>query len=202
MRRAVLWARRRPYASAMIAGMTLLFALGFAGILWQWCAAVAAQRATEVALYENRIALADRELSAGEPGRAIDLLDECDPAYPGLGVVPPAGPPPIRRGGTRRLECRHRRRGLSSRRHDPGDRSWEKGITIWEAGTRAETACKSSTAHNLDVTSLAFSSDGRLMVFDELRRGGEGLGYRPVGGPARAPGPAGGSSLGRRDPSR
>ena len=44
---------------------------------------MAARRATEVALYENRIALADREFSAGEPGRAIDLLDECAPSLRG-----------------------------------------------------------------------------------------------------------------------
>ena len=158
--------------------------------------------ATEVALYENRIALADRELSAGEPGRAIDLLDRVRSALRGWEWFHLQG---RRRFDEAELDGSNVVTVAAA--YHPGGTILatgygEKGIAIWEAGDRGLKRRQVIAAHNLDVTSLAFSSDGRLMVFDELRRGGEGLGYRPVGGPARAPGPAGGSSLGRRDTSR
>ena len=163
-RRVVLWTRRRPYASAVIAGVVLAFALGFAGILWQWRAAVAARRAMEVALYEDRIALADRELSAGEPGHAMDLLDECDPAL----------------RGWEWFHLRHRRPFAEVKlgnqhiitfcvAYHPAGKILATGqgngtIGIWEARDGGITFVRALKAHDRMIPSLAFTADGRRMV--------------------------------------
>jgi WD40 repeat protein len=83
LRRVALWARRRPYVSGMIACVAVLFCLGLGTVFWEWRAAVTARKNMEVALYESRIALADRELSSGEPSHAMELLDDCPPALRG-----------------------------------------------------------------------------------------------------------------------
>jgi WD40 repeat protein/tRNA A-37 threonylcarbamoyl transferase component Bud32 len=45
------WARRRPLAAALLAGMILSVVLGFAGVTWQW---QEARRARDIALEEKR----------------------------------------------------------------------------------------------------------------------------------------------------
>src|SRR5262249_51377220 len=103
--RAVKWARRRPAIAALM-GLVLLTALGgFAGVLWQWRAAVRARDAEaranrsldganrsldatnksldathkrlEANLYANPIGLAASELQGKNPGRAMELLESC-----------------------------------------------------------------------------------------------------------------------------
>ncbi|HEV3256647.1 MAG TPA: protein kinase [Gemmataceae bacterium] len=82
--RGVSWCRRRPAIAACLALIVLITALGFGGITWKWREAedqkqqtIAALVQQEITLYFNRIALAQQELSAGNGGRAAELLDEC-----------------------------------------------------------------------------------------------------------------------------
>ena len=82
--RAVKWARRRPGVAALLAGIVLITALGFAGVTWQWREAVAARRSEadkaeilEVNNYVTRITLADRELAVQNWGQDEELLNGC-----------------------------------------------------------------------------------------------------------------------------
>jgi serine/threonine protein kinase len=82
--RGVRWCRQRPAVAALLALVVVLTALGFGGISWKWLEAEDQKRRTQAALakeettlYFNRIALADLSLSAGNVGRAEELLDEC-----------------------------------------------------------------------------------------------------------------------------
>ena len=56
---------------------SLLAVAGFAGVTWNYWRAEAARRELETTLYFQRIALAHRELSADNLGRALELLDGC-----------------------------------------------------------------------------------------------------------------------------
>ncbi len=163
LRRIVLWVRRRPYASALLATAATLFALGLLTVVWQWRTAVAAQRNMEVALYESRIALADRELSAGEPGHARELLEDC----------------PASLRNWEWFHLRHRRRfdetklqgGLvaMSVAYHPTASILATGIggnaiVIWDTTDGGMKQLKTLDAHELSTTSLAFSRDGRRLV--------------------------------------
>ncbi|MFO0888126.1 MAG: serine/threonine-protein kinase [Isosphaeraceae bacterium] len=75
--RAWRWCRRNPVVAGLTAAMLLLFAAGFAGVSWNYWRAEAARRDLEGTLYLQRIALAHRELSADNLGRALELLDQC-----------------------------------------------------------------------------------------------------------------------------
>jgi len=159
-----LWARRRPYVAALIACFTVVSALGLGTLVWQWRAAEAARRNMEVALYESRVALADRELTAGEPGHALELLADCPPAL----------------RGWEWFHLRHRRR-FHEAKLDPSDISvvatafhpagkilatgqGQEAIAIWEVGDGGLQLSRTFAAHQCDATSLAFSRDGGMMV--------------------------------------
>jgi WD40 repeat protein/serine/threonine protein kinase len=71
------WCRRSPALAGLIAAVLLLFAAGFAGVSWNYRQAESARRELEGTLYFQRIALAHRELSADNLGRALELLDLC-----------------------------------------------------------------------------------------------------------------------------
>jgi WD40 repeat protein len=75
--RAVKWAKRRPGVAALLALVAFVTALGFALVTWQWQRAEAARLTSEWNLYFNHIALAERELTAHNWGRAEELLDQC-----------------------------------------------------------------------------------------------------------------------------
>jgi WD40 repeat protein len=75
--RAWRWFRRNPVVAGLTAAVLLLFAAGFAGVTWNYWRAEAARRELEGALYFQRIALAHRELSVDNLGRALELLDLC-----------------------------------------------------------------------------------------------------------------------------
>ncbi len=75
--RAWRWCRRNPVVAGLAAAVLLLFASGFAGVSWNYWRAEAARRDLEGTLYLQRIALAHRELSADNLGRALELLDQC-----------------------------------------------------------------------------------------------------------------------------
>ncbi len=71
--RAWRWCRRNPVVAGLAAAVLLLFAAGFAGVSWNYWRAEAARRDLEGTLYLQRIALAHRELSADNLGRALEL---------------------------------------------------------------------------------------------------------------------------------
>ena len=63
-------AERNPVVAGLTAAVLLLVAAGFAGVTWTYWRAEASRRQLENALYFHRIALARRELSVGNLGRA------------------------------------------------------------------------------------------------------------------------------------
>jgi WD40 repeat protein/serine/threonine protein kinase len=71
------WCRRNPAVAGLTVAVLLLFVAGFAGVTWNYWQAEAARRELETNLYVQRIALAYRELSVDNLGRAQELLDEC-----------------------------------------------------------------------------------------------------------------------------
>jgi WD40 repeat protein/tRNA A-37 threonylcarbamoyl transferase component Bud32 len=75
--RALRWCRRNPVVAGLTAAILLLVVAGFAGVTWNYWRAEAARRQLESALYFHRIALAHRELSVDNLGRALELLEEC-----------------------------------------------------------------------------------------------------------------------------
>jgi hypothetical protein len=89
--RAVRWIRRRPSVALLSASIVLVALVGFTGVLIQWRRAetalgLAAEKSEserranarlEQSLYYSSITLADRELAAGNPGAAQELLDRC-----------------------------------------------------------------------------------------------------------------------------
>jgi WD40 repeat protein/tRNA A-37 threonylcarbamoyl transferase component Bud32 len=75
--RAWRWCRRNPVVASLTAAVLLLFAVGFAGVAWNYWRAEAARRELESTLYFQRIALAHRELLDHNLLQAEDLLDQC-----------------------------------------------------------------------------------------------------------------------------
>jgi WD40 repeat protein/serine/threonine protein kinase len=71
------WCRRNPVVAGLTAAVVLLFAAGFVGVTWNYWQADAARRKLEATLYVQSIALAHRELSADNLGRAVEYLNEC-----------------------------------------------------------------------------------------------------------------------------
>jgi WD40 repeat protein len=99
--RVLKWARRSPTVAALITLCSLVTFLGIALVLWQWRRAEAAVGGLERAnqderaqrtlalealaesrrhLYFFRVTLAARAWRDNQPGRADQLLDECEPA--------------------------------------------------------------------------------------------------------------------------
>jgi WD40 repeat protein len=139
--RGLKWARRRPAVAALLAGIVLVTALGFAAVTWQWQQTRAAlnhealARATaelerrktdeareksEVTLYYHGVSLAHREWLANNLGLAEQLLDAC-------------------RADLRRWEW-HYLKGL------------------------CHTDLLTLTGHSSQVRSVAFSPDGRWLA--------------------------------------
>jgi WD40 repeat protein/serine/threonine protein kinase len=75
--RAWRWCRRNPALASLIAAVLLLFLAGFAGVTWNYWQAEVARQELETNLYFHRIALAHRELSSDNLGRALEQLDQC-----------------------------------------------------------------------------------------------------------------------------
>jgi WD40 repeat protein len=82
--RCVKWARRRPAIAALLASVVFVTALGFGLVTWQWLRAETAGQALadkagelEVRNYFKNLALAERELSVNNVGRAEEILDTC-----------------------------------------------------------------------------------------------------------------------------
>jgi serine/threonine-protein kinase len=77
-----LWCRRRPVRAALTAALLLVFALGSAGVTWQWRRATAGELFARQNAYAAAMNLAQRHLAANEPGQAITLLDKYRPDSP------------------------------------------------------------------------------------------------------------------------
>jgi WD40 repeat protein len=88
------WARRRPAVAALLTLVVFVTALGFGLVTWQWQRAEAAGKDAadkarkaqaagqelEAKNYYQNLALAERELSVHNVGRAEEILDAC-PAH-------------------------------------------------------------------------------------------------------------------------
>jgi WD40 repeat protein/serine/threonine protein kinase len=84
--RTLKWAQRRPAVAALLALVIFVAAVGFGLVTWQWQRAqaagqVAANKAQELEIknYYQNLALAERELSVNNVGRAEEILDACPP---------------------------------------------------------------------------------------------------------------------------
>ena len=77
--RLVRWGRRNPVVAGLSGLMTLVLVAVAIGSTVAAIRIGQSRDDLEVALYRNRIALADRELSANNLGRAEELLDQCPP---------------------------------------------------------------------------------------------------------------------------
>src|SRR5437899_1787434 len=163
---------KRILATAALLGVMLVVAAGavVASALW---AAVQAKDRLEVEavakkelernLYFTHIALAERELSENNRGRAAELLDECPAHLRGwewyyLKRLGHSRPITLSLGG------RFHRADLA---FSPDGRylatpSAEKDIKVWDAATGQEVA--TLHGHDRRVLRLAFSPDGRRLA--------------------------------------
>jgi eukaryotic-like serine/threonine-protein kinase len=79
-RRLGKWVRRQPLAAALLLLLILVASAGFAGVLWKMLDEQAVRRELARALYDETLALAERELFAHNVHRAEELLE--GPACP------------------------------------------------------------------------------------------------------------------------
>jgi WD40 repeat protein len=174
--RGLLWARRRPAVAALVLLVWLVATAAVGGILWQWRrASLARDRAEQTAraerasrerlqnlLYYHTIALSERELAAGNLGRAEQLLRQCDPAQRGWEwrylrrrqVEPPArleGPS----GFVHAIAFSGDSRRLASGGED-------LLIRLWDVASRR--LIWSATGHSGPIHQLAFQPRGGLLL--------------------------------------
>jgi WD40 repeat protein/Flp pilus assembly protein TadD len=187
--RAAKWARRRPAVTALLAAVVLVTALGVAGVVWQWRRAEAGRHEAEMArddayrahrvaqdernqakvnLYVRLLTLAQQEWLAYRPGRAEQLLDECQDGLRGWEW-----------GHLKRLcqadlvTCRAHAVAVRSVAFSPDGRllasasgAWgtnEPGeVKVWDAATGRELLC--FREHTAPVMSVAFSPDGTRLA--------------------------------------
>jgi WD40 repeat protein/serine/threonine protein kinase len=151
------FARRHRVAVITSALVAAALVLGLAVSLWQARSTRQALERERLISYFQRIALADREWSANNLSRAVQLLDQC---------------PPDLRGWEWNYLRRLRGKGLPPLRHDaavlcaaisPDGESiaasdQEGMIRVWDARTRQQR--RSFRAHDKHARSVAFSTDG------------------------------------------
>jgi len=78
--RGWLWCRRQPVRASLLGTLLSVFALGLAGVLWQWRRAEAGWLVARQNAYAADMNLAQRAVEDNEIGRAASLLDKYRPA--------------------------------------------------------------------------------------------------------------------------
>jgi len=73
------WSRRNPKLAVSLAALLLVFAVGFAGVTWQWRRAQAGEASARRNLYTADINLAGQALAENNRGRALELLNRHRP---------------------------------------------------------------------------------------------------------------------------
>jgi len=73
------WCRRKPALAGLIVALHLVFALGLAGVLWQWRRATVSEFLTRQNLYAADMNLAQRALAEGDLGRTLAFLNSHRP---------------------------------------------------------------------------------------------------------------------------
>ncbi len=136
--RAWSWCRRKPVLASLVAALLLVFALGLAGVLWQWRRSISNELSARKNLYAAEMLLVQQALDGNNLGYAVDLLDRNRPAGRGLRATTSAFG-----GGAADL------------------RGWEWRY-FWRQ-TRSESVA-TLRGHTNRVTSLACSTDGRLLA--------------------------------------
>jgi WD40 repeat protein len=159
--RLVMWARRKPAVAALSALVLLVFLAGAVAVVWQWRKTDAAWREAQANLYVSRLALAERDLSAGLLDRAEDFLGPC--------------PEDLRhwewhylkrwsRGEVTALSGHERE--VKAVAYSPGggvlaSAGADGTIRLWEPGRAGDAVVLVRLAR--PVTGLAFSADGTLL---------------------------------------
>ena len=97
LERVWLWCRRQPVRASLAGALVLVFAVGLAGVLWQWRRAERQRRQAESnellarqSAYASDINLAQRVLEANDVRLAVRLLDKYRPEQKAE-VLPPGG---------------------------------------------------------------------------------------------------------------
>jgi len=72
--RVWLWCRRQPVRASLVGALILVFALGLAGVLWQWNRAKAGELQARQNAYAADMNLVQAALEKGDIGGALELL--------------------------------------------------------------------------------------------------------------------------------
>ena len=168
------WCRRKPALATTVILLHLVFALGLAGILWQWRRAEQGVLRAEMNLYAANMKLAFNALELNNRGSVVRLLQQ---------HVPKTGEPDLRGWEWRYLWKQTRSDelfSLSVSKHDVQCVAFSPGgdylaasdgygfVSIWDLGTKQQVAqCKNPRG----IGVLEFSSDGRHLANANFEEG-------------------------------
>jgi WD40 repeat protein len=161
LRRAALWARRRPAVAALAAAVVILAVLGGGGVVWNWTKAEASLRQVRAQLYFNNIHLADRYIAAGQQNAANEVLKECpeplrDWEWRYLKRLAGGGQVPLRG---------HKGRVLAICYSPGGDMVATAGldgaVNLWDSSTG--NLLRNLSGHKAGATAVCFTVRGRRL---------------------------------------
>jgi WD40 repeat protein/serine/threonine protein kinase len=183
--RAWRWCRREPALAGALATLTLVFTVGFAGVLWQWQRAERERRIAQqnelIArqnLYAADMTLAQQAYEANNLARAEELLRKHLPKAESAIRDPRSGLEPDLRGfewrylwrlsqGEQVWSLRDTNGPLVNATFSPDSRwvaiaKYGRNATILDASTQRVIATLASDTNG--PRSVSFSSDGRLLA--------------------------------------